>query len=270
VSKFHILAGRLSGLVVMGAATLMAAPLSAYGDTEPVQADSGATAGQAILPGFAFGSRWGIIGRNTLGGPNAVLREGPYGRTGTGFAATQAPPYGQGSLGIIVGSGNDKVAFGNETIFAGDRLSSIRTLKYWVFAGVDSLAGVSLPNITIEADPNVNDTVNYTSLVYLPDTSTSPSAPATRTPNVWQQYDASAAGSKWYATGATGTTIECTQAMPCSFDVLKTKLPKAVVSLSLGVSKGRDNPFVGAVDGLQVNNRVYDFELSGVQQRFTL
>ncbi|PZG16203.1 hypothetical protein [Nonomuraea aridisoli] len=264
-----LLAGRLSGLIVVGAVTLMAAPQSAYGDAEPVQADSGTTEGQTGLPGLPgllSGSRWGIIGRNTLGGPNAVLREGPYGRTGTAFAATQAPPYGQGSLGIIVGSGNDKIAFGNETIFAGDRLSSIRTLRYWVFAGVDSLAGVSLPNITIEADPNVG-TADYTSLVYLPDSSTSPSAPATRTPNVWQQYDASTTGSRWYATGATGTAIGCTQATPCSFADLKTRLPNAVVSLSLGFSKGRDNPFVGAVDGLQVNNTVYDFEFSGVRTR---
>ncbi|WP_344884688.1 hypothetical protein [Nonomuraea antimicrobica] len=266
MSTFKLLAGRLSGLIITGAATLIAAPLSAYGDAESVRADSGTAAGHAALPGLASGSRWGIIGRNTLGGPNAVLREGPYGRTGTAFAATEAPPYGQGSLGVIVGSGNDKIAFGNETIFADDRLSSIGTLRYWVFAGVDSLAGVSLPTITIEADPNVG-TAEYTSLVYVPDSSTSPSAPATRTPNVWQQYDASATGSRWYATGATGPAIGCTQATPCSFADLKTRLPNAVVSLSLGFSKGRDNPFVGAVDGLQVNNRVFDFEFSGVRTR---
>jgi hypothetical protein len=78
---------------------------------------------------------------------------------------------------------------------------------------------------------------------------------------------ATAAGNQWYATGAAGTTIGCTQATPCSFAVLKSRIPNAVVSLSLGINKGRDTPFIGAVDGLQVNNAVYDFEPDGVHQR---
>ncbi|MEU6717883.1 hypothetical protein ABZ897_40995 [Nonomuraea sp. NPDC046802] len=236
-------------------------------DAPAVVADAAETSDNLTPQDSFFSEKWGIIGRNTLGGPNAVLRDGPYGRRTARFAATQPPPYGDGSLGIIVGSGNDKIAFGNETIFAGDRLSSIHTLKYWVFAGVDSLTGVILPNITIEVDPNVG-TADYTSLVFMPNSSTSPSAPATPVPNVWQQYDASATGSKWFATGATGTTIACTQATPCSFADLKTKLPNAVISYSLGISKGRDTPFIGAVDGLQVNSTVYDFEFSGVRTRF--
>jgi hypothetical protein len=264
MDAFH---GRCSGLIITAAALLMSAPMAAYGDTQPQQADAGPPASAAVLPGIVTASHWGIIGRNTIGGPNAVLREGPYGRTGSTFAATQPPPYGHGSLGIIVGSGAEKIAWGNEKIFAGTRLSSIKTLKYWVFAGMDSLTGVSLPNITIEADPNVGP-ADYTSLVYLPDTSTSPSAPATREVNQWQQYDASADGSRWYATGATGGAITCTQASPCSFTELKAKMPDAVISLSLGISKGRDNPFIGAVDGLQVNHTVYDFEFRGVRTRF--
>ncbi|MFC4005973.1 hypothetical protein ACFOY2_01975 [Nonomuraea purpurea] len=274
----------MSGLTFVGAGALIAssaAPASAHTAATVQQSscllgacDAPAGAAEAavrsddLTPQDSFsGEKWGIIGRNTLGGPNAVLRDGPYGRRTAMFAATQPPPYGDGSLGIIVGSGNDKIAFGNETIFAGDRLSSIRTLKYWVFAGVDSLTGVILPNITIEVDPNVG-TADYTSLVFMPDRSTSPSAPATPVPNVWQQYDASATGSRWFATGTTGTTIACTQATPCSFADLKTKLPNAVISYSLGISKGRDTPFIGAVDGLQVNETVYDFEFSGVRTRF--
>ncbi|MEV4566232.1 hypothetical protein AB0K12_20920 [Nonomuraea sp. NPDC049419] len=131
---------------------------------------------------------------------------------------------------------------------------------------MDSLTGVSLPNITIEADPNAGSAA-YTSLVCLPDASTSPSAPSARRPNVWQQYDASADDGKWWGTGSTGATITCTQASPCSFRQLKDKLPQAVISLSLGISKGRDNAFVGAVDGLQVNHTVYDFEFNGVRTR---
>ncbi|MER7129440.1 hypothetical protein [Streptosporangium saharense] len=208
--------------------------------------------------------KWGIIGRNTLGGPNAVYRVGPYGRSSTNNpSANVPPPYGIGSLGIIVGNGTDRIAFGNETDFAELPISDLTTLKYWVFTGANSLTGVTPPTINIEVDPNVGS-VNDTTLVYLPDSSVSPSAPAPRLPNTWQQYDASAAGSKWYASGATGSLINCSATSPCSFDEIKARMPEAVITYSLGFSKGSDNAFIGAVDGLQVNNTVYDFEPLGV------
>lgn len=221
--------------------------------------------GNIVPLSFFSSDKWGIIGRNTYGSPNAVLRDGPHGRTAAAFPATQSPPHGDGSLGIIVDAG-EKIAFGNETTFAGRRLASINTLRYWVFAGTDDINSVVLPNITLEVDPNVG-TSDYTSLVYLPDQSTSPSAPITPMANVWQRYDASTTGSQWFATGTTGTTIECTLADPCTFQELKQKLPDAVISYSLGISKGRDTAFVGAVDGLRVNRLVYDFEKSGVRTR---
>lgn len=368
MSTSKLLAGRLSGLAVLSAATLIAAPLAAYGDTEPAPAPAGAavevggeaaktpavtveatvdatagdetaadaTAGETAAdatvdapaeatddapaeatvdvsadatidalgeatdataakmsaagmtanataasmdpvtgdrmaaPVYASGTFWGIIGRNTIGTPNAVLREGPYGRIGGAFAVSQAPPYGTGSLGLIVGGGDtpadaDKIMWGNERIFAGGDLDAIRRLSYWVYAGVDDLTGVSLPNITIEVDPNINNTTNYSSLVYLPNSSSSPSAPATPTPNLWQRYDALAAGNQWFATGATGTDTGCTLADPCTFQELRAAMPNAVISYSLGISKGRDDAFVGAVDGLLVNNYLYDFEFNGVR-----
>ena len=209
--------------------------------------------------------KWGVIGRNSEGSPSAVYRAGPYGREpATNSAADVPPPYGNGSLGLIVGSGTDEIAFGNETEFAELPLSDLTTLKYWVFAGTDSLAGVTLPGLSIEVDPNVGAT-DYANLVYLPDSSTGPSAPAVRLPNTWQQYDAGAAGGAWYASGATGALINCTLASPCTFDELKARLPDAVITFSLGFTTGMDaDPFIGAIDGLQVNTTLYDFEQLGV------
>ncbi|WP_344946866.1 hypothetical protein [Sphaerisporangium flaviroseum] len=172
------------------------------------------------------------------------------------------PPYGLGSLGLIVGDSPDKIAFGNETNFAELPVSDLITLKYWAYAGTTS-ATVSVPGLSIEVDPNVG-TTDYANLIYLPDSSTTPSAPGSQLPNTWQQYDASAAGSQWYATGATGILINCTLASPCTFDQLKARLPDAVITLSLGFTM--DTPFIGAVDGLQVNNTLYDFEPLGVHK----
>ncbi|MFG2072848.1 hypothetical protein [Nonomuraea maritima] len=350
MSTSKLLAGRLSGLAVLGAATLIAAPLAAYGDTEPAPAGSaaaatgaaaktpavtvGATAGETAeatvgatvgetaeatvgtpaeatagktaevavdapaeatadtaamtsaasvdpvtgdalaAPVYASGTFWGIIGRNTLNGPSAVLREGPYGRVGGAFAVSQPPPYGTGSLGIIVDDAPsttdaDKVVWGNERLFAGGDLDAIRRLLYSVYAGVDSTTGLVVPNITIEVDPNIVDPntqteINYTSLVYLPDRSSPPSAPVA-VPNQWQRYDPLAAGNLWMATGAAGTVTGCNLASPCTFDELRSRMPNAVISFSLGIGKGRDNAFVGAVDGLVVNNYIYDFEFNGVR-----
>ncbi|TQM70042.1 hypothetical protein FHX41_3761 [Actinomadura hallensis] len=218
----------------------------------------------AEAPTPSTSDKWGVISRNTIGSPSAFLRDGPFGRTSTDPSARQSPPYGQGSLQLIVGDGTEKIAFGNETNFDGLRLANINTLTYWVFAGMDSLTGIALPGVYLEVDPNLTPEVNYSSLVYLPGDSTTPSSPGTPLPNVWQRYNASTTNSAWYATGATGSAIGCTLATPCSFSELKSRLPDAEVSFSLGITKGRDTAFIGAVDGLQVNNLVYDFERLGV------
>ncbi|MFC0552783.1 hypothetical protein ACFFHJ_17995 [Planotetraspora thailandica] len=225
-------------------------------------------ADSANADGFYYPEKWGVIGRNTAGNPNAVLRLGPYGRTSvTDAAATQRPPYGIGSLGLIVGGDDDHIQFGNETDFAGTPLSSINVLKYWIFTGTDAdvFPMINLPTLNMEVDPN-QGTVEYTSLVYLPNSSTSPSAPAVRAPQVWQQFDASAAGSRWYMTRP-GTLTMCIQANPCSFSQLKALLPNAVITLSVAFNKGsNDGPFFGALDGLQINNALYDFEPLGIRK----
>ncbi|GAB3144709.1 hypothetical protein [Microbispora hainanensis] len=216
------------------------------------------------------GDHWGVIYRNTSGDPSAVLRGGPYGRTSDAPAAKQPPPYGIGSLGLIVGGNTDHIQFGNETDFANIPLADIDTLTYWIFTGADAdvFPTINRPNLNLEVDPNRPETGNYSSLVYLPNTSVAPSAPSTPLPNVWQQYDASAEGSRWYMTRP-GTLTTCTQANPCSFAELKALLPDAVITYSIAINKGsNDGPFHGAVDGLRINDAVYDFEPLGVKTLF--
>ncbi len=159
----------------------------------------------------------------------------------------------------------EKLAFGNETEFANTPISEINTLVYAVFTGQDT-AG-TLPGIAIEAnDPD--GAFSFTSLVYLPSASMAPSAPATPANNTWQIYQASAAGSQWFATGAGGTETGCTLGAPCTFDALKAALPpNTIVSFSLGFSKGRDDAWVGALDCLVVNELLYDFEVKKIKRK---
>jgi hypothetical protein len=223
--------------------------------------------GRPVPPGAFSSSKWGMILRNTTGEPTAALRGGPYGRSGpSSLAATIPPPYGVGSLGILVGTATEKVDFGNETIFGGLPLRDINVLKYWIYVGEDVPNILGLPIISIEANP-MRAGIGYTSLNYVPALSAPPSRPSVVFPNTWQQYDASGAGSGWYATNGTiQAQTGCNQITPCSFAALKAKLPNAIVSLSIGISAGSGAIFVGAVDGLQINRTVYDFERFGVRR----
>ncbi|MCW2943934.1 MAG: hypothetical protein JWR24_651 [Actinoallomurus sp.] len=278
------------GLALAGAGTLTANPAGAGATFRPLPqpalsiAHSGPPGGMGAaalrraartlrltgrpVPPAAFAStKWGVILRNTTGEPTAALRGGPYSRSGpSSLAATIPPPYGVGSLGILVGSFAEKIDFGNETIFAGLPLRTINVLKYWIYVGEDTPSVTGLPGISIESNPRAFG-VGYTSLNYVPALSTPPSRPTTVLSNTWQQYDASGAGSGWFPTNGTlQTATGCNQITPCSFSVIKSKLPDAIVSLSIGISVGRNAIFAGAVDGLQINHTVYDFEPSGVRR----
>ena len=129
-------------------------------------------AGTAIAAniGNAKSEHWGIIDRNTIGSPVGQLRTGHDSNSSTGDIS--APPYGKGSLGITVGDGQEKMAFGDETDFVGVPLSAINAVGYSVFrTGEDVGYGGpnNLPNIAFEVDPNITPSVNYSSLVWNPD-----------------------------------------------------------------------------------------------------
>ena len=231
-------------------------------------------------PGADFDAgNWGEITRNTIGSPHVALRAGPFGSFGvTGDAA--APPYGEGSLGMSVADdataatpSSEKGAYGNEVDFLGDDLTTIDEIGFHVFqtdentdVGGNDASQRNLPNISFELDPNVGGAsagVNYTSLVYVPD-----QAPAE---NQWSGYiDATEAGDDWYFTNGTlATQTGCDQTTFCDWDAVQAALsdndnasPPAIYTLA--VTKGRDNRWVGAVDGLRVNDDVFDFEPLGV------
>lgn len=199
----------------------------------------------------------------------AELRLGPWGRDGATAAATVEPPYGKGSLGIAVagppagGSSTDaeKVAFGNESDFAGLRVADLEQIGFSVFATApNSLnpADVSMPNITLEINPDLGG-ANYASMTYVP--------PKPKMTNIWQTFDATSEG-EWFLTGNAGAITGCSAASRCSYDELREALgPNAEVTFSVGVGKGRDKEFVGAIDGLQINDKIYDFEPYGVYER---
>jgi hypothetical protein len=111
----------------------------------------------------------------------------------------------------------------------------------------------NLPSVEFEVDPHTTRT--YSTLVFVP----SPAAS-----NAWTQEDASTA-KQWYFTGGLGTDTGCNQTTYCTLAQAQTAVPDATL-ISVEITKGRDYAFSGAVDDLQLNNKVYDFEPLGVTE----
>jgi len=191
---------------------------------------------------------WGIIDRNVIGSASAVLRSGPGGA-----------PLGTGSLNLSVADGASKIAFGNEADFAGLKISSINALGFSVYQTGEnaSISAANLPNISLEVNPGVAGKT-YSSLVY---------NPAPVQPSRWSTVDATQ-GAGWYFTNAAvAAATGCGQGAGqrfCTLDEIKTAAPDAYVTYSLGIAKGRDSAWHGAVDAVRVNDRVFDFEETGV------
>jgi hypothetical protein len=237
-------------------ATLVATVASIVAVGVSIAAPPGAT--------HARSEHWGVITRNTIGSPVADLRSGPYGSFGvTGPAAS--PPYGKGSLGIEVADAatagappSEKVDFGNEVDFFGDPVLGLNEVGFHVFQTGENatLNPENMPNIRFEIDPNETDNPsNYSTMVWVPD-----AAPVV---NKWSGYiDATTTG-YWYFTGSTGFSTGCNQASQCTFTQAKAALDDGgdePIIYTAAVGKGRDQTWVGAVDGFRINRDVYDFE----------
>lgn len=213
---------------------------------------------------------WGQIDRNTQGSPTVVLRGGP-------FVGAQTPPFGDGSLQLTVNgtprvpSANDaeQATFGNEADFVGDNFNDVTDLGFQVYTtGENNAKGnPNMPTIKFEIDPNLDATPsNFSTLTYQPVNSAA---------NSWSPYidatttGASPSGEGFFLSGAAGTATGCNLSNPCTFSAVQAALddgsPDTTI-LSFGVGKGRDYAFSGAVDGLRLNDTIYDFEPFGVNE----
>jgi hypothetical protein len=206
---------------------------------------------------------WGLIGRNTIGSPVAQYRVGPDGA-----------PKGIGSIGFEVAgppngdtnaSDAEKISFG----VAGSDFTTetgvthpqqITALTYKAFDDIDTI-GASPVGLTIESDPDINDStdapINFTSLVY------NPAPTAAGDEDTWKTNDAMT-GATWDATGRAGAATGCTLGTPCTYSDLMSKLGPNASIITFALSKGRDDAYNGAVDDLVVNTKTFDFEPLGV------
>ena len=238
------------------------------GNTPASQGEQGLSGpqGQQGPPGrdgaAAVGPHWGPMDRNIIKSAVQELRNGPFVPGANG-----SPPFGSGSLGLETADNTEKAAFGNEVDFTGNPVSGLDQVGFRVFiTGEDaSKSNPNMPSIVLEIDPNLgSNATNFTSMVYAPQTNT--------TSNQWSGYLNGATDDAWFLTGAAGTATGCTQASLCTLSEVKAALaadnngtPASI--LTVGVTKGRDAEFQGAVDGLRINNQVFDFELFGVVTR---
>jgi hypothetical protein len=203
------------------------------------------------------GPAWSIIDRNVIGAGDAYLRSGP---SSAAFGQDEAPPAGAGSLGIHTTTGS-KTAFGNQVDFVGDNVLAITELSYWVFTTGENngVAPNNMPSITFEIDPNIEGSARgYSSMVFSPN-NTLPG---------WTQIDATsdAQGKVW---GLTGADMPCNNnGARCTWSELRAALDdggETPTIHTVAIGKGSDFAFSGAVDALNINGDVFDFEPFGVQ-----
>jgi hypothetical protein len=200
---------------------------------------------------------WGTINRNTIGSPTTSLRSGPA-----------DPALGDGSLNITVRDGSEKAAFGNEVdSFAGGLFANITAVGFRVYTthenAVAGGASPNMPGITFEVDPNVTGKAsNYASLVFMPNNTNE---------NAWSGYiDATSdTAGLWGGTGGAFTGTKCDiNGTRCTFSELQQYLAAdggdPATIMTAAVTKGRDFAWSGAVDGLRINDTVFDFERDGV------
>ena len=101
--------------------------------------------------------------------------------------------------------------------------------------------------------------MEFASLVFVPETSL---------PGMWSDYiDATTEDGLWGGTGDLAGTECDLNGVRCTWDELRALLddggePPEIISVA--VTKGRDQAWHGAVDGLRINDIVYDFEEHGV------
>jgi len=192
---------------------------------------------------------WGVNDRNTQGSPVAQLRSGPL-----------KPPVGSGSLNLSVAKG-EKAAYGNEVDFFNTPLA-LNAVGFYVYNVIENInnAPKNMPSIAFEIDPNLAayPQKNFSTLVFVP--------PATA-PG-WSNYIDGTTTGKWGLTGSEFDGVPCgINNSLCSWAEMKAFLNdggQAPRLLTVAITKGNDFEWHGAVDGLRINNTVYDFEEYGV------
>jgi hypothetical protein len=190
---------------------------------------------------------WSQVDRNTNGSPVAALRDGPSAAQIHSSGQLTAPPFGKGSLGLTVDTG-EQASFGDQVDFYGDNVLDLTAVGFYEFnTGENGTSNNA--SIKLEINPNVTGpTDGYTTMVWVP----------ADNPYVdqWSPYlDATQSGT-WYFTGSEGATITCSQGSPCTFDDAKTRLAahsngSPATIYTVAVSKGRDSAWSGAVDGVK-------------------
>jgi hypothetical protein len=200
--------------------------------------------------GAGQGLNWGTISRNTIGSATAQLRN------------DGSAPSGTGALQLTVGAGTDKIAFGNEVDFAGQSLSALTAVSYYVKTFDENSSGHpngNMPALYIEINPN-DGHASYSTLNYTPTVNAQG--------NTWSFVDAfnDTTGS-WGLTGGyynANPNATCgLNGTRCTLAQIKTMLPNATI-LSVAIGKGRDYAWVGEVDSLRINGTTYNFEAQGV------
>ena len=215
--------------------------------------------GQPGPPGpVGSAGNWGVMNRNTVGSPVAQLRSGPLTPPVGQALPLSPPPFGSGSLNLTVAD-NEKATYGNEVDFQGQPFA-LSQVGFQVYNLLENGLN-NMPGIAFEINPNVTafPLDLFSTVTFFPPTSP---------PGVWSSYLDGTTEGLWGGTGDAfaGTVCDINGSL-CTFAQLQTLLDDGgdpATIFTVAITKGTDVAWHGAVDGLRINNTVYDFEEFGV------
>ncbi len=196
--------------------------------------------------------------------------------TGTFVPGPATPPLGTGSVRLRSTGATDRQVVATSG-YAGTPLADITTLQYSTYrtsVDVNNVEGVML-QLEVDYDGAGGNDGWQGRLVFEPQYNTVPPQSGLVLQGTWQTWDAK--NGFWWATGAIGQAIPCTQANRCTLAQVTAAYPNAVIHANIGGGNrapgkllfrvgpsGQPGGFDGNADALIVGvlgvNKTYDFE----------
>ncbi len=188
--------------------------------------------------------------------------EGTFGgQTGQMVTGPGSAPIGDGSAELAVTTNTEGEVLGMFDL-AGTRFDDIVSLGYSTYRAT---AGVALPALQFEFDPNLTDAVTTYSgrLVYEPYLSQVVSSGVWQT---WNPMNNNPAGNWWFSDTTVATASGCTMALPCTWAEVQSIYPDGGIR-DAGIFTGATLFKVGSGGGVYTGN--VDKFVIGIQNGYT-
>ena len=200
----------------------------------------------------------------------AFFDDNGNGGSGSFVTGPGTPPLGVGSAQLALTASTQGYALGN-SLDGDTALSSITSLSYSTYVQTGNNTVAPALQLNIDSDLTDTNTAWQGRLVYEPYYTHSVTDGIWQTWNTQDNATNGSVGNWWFSNGSLASLTGCSQAAPCTWNDVLSKLPNAGISATAPgvIFKAGSNwatPFTGNVDALTIgisgNDTTYNFELN--------